>query len=311
MKRICLILLLSLALLLVACTEETTPATENPETTTPSTTDHQPMTLPADQLIQQDEPMTLPSDQLIPEIDSTEPPAEDSKPTDDPQPIEPPAEDSKPTDDPQPIEPPAEDSKPTDNPQPIEPPAEDSKPTDDPQPIEPPADIYVDYGLLTIENYDEYLSFLKNTVLPTTFVPYETVSVLGAFDSFVCLSDAKVGNYSHYIYNMVDETGMEFILYVEYNRNGPELTPLPIIDDIDPANMRQTLSSQKGRYLYEGIEYTFISTGLMSITWEDQGHIFTLFTDELASYPNADTLIAKLLDLSQVHNALSAFALPA
>ena len=279
MKRICLILLLSLALLLVACTEETTPATENPETTTPSTTDHQPMTLPADQLIQQDEPMTLPSDQLIPEIDSTEPPAEDSKPTDDPQPIEPPAE--------------------------------DSKPTDDPQPIEPPADIYVDYGLLTIENYDEYLSFLKNTVLPTTFVPYETVSVLGAFDSFVCLSDAKVGNYSHYIYNMVDETGMEFILYVEYNRNGPELTPLPIIDDIDPANMRQTLSSQKGRYLYEGIEYTFISTGLMSITWEDQGHIFTLFTDELASYPNADTLIAKLLDLSQVHNALSAFALPA
>ena len=246
MKQHILIILLCAVMLLAACAESATPATEAPRADAPTSPTQAPTLPPAN------------------------------------KPVTPSVE--------EPVTPPVEDTAP------MVPPVED--PTGE-------------HPLITIESYDEYLVYLATADLPATFVPYETISALGEFDHFVCLSNGRIGDYSHYMYTLVDETGMELILYVEYHRNGPELTPLPIIDDIDPGNMRKTLSSQRGRYLYEGIEYKYISTGLLSITWEDQGHIFTLFADDLGSYPDrTDTLAGKMMDLSQAKEALSAIELP-
>ena len=258
MKQHILIILLCAVMLLAACAESATPATEAPRAGAPASPTQAPPLPPANK------PVT--------------PPVE--------EPVTPPVEDTAP------MVPPVED--------PVTPPV--APPVEDP---------IGEHPLITIESYDEYLVYLATADLPATFVPYETISALGEFDHFVCLSNGRIGDYSHYMYTLVDETGMELILYVEYNRNGPELTPLPIIDDIDPDNMRKPLSSQRGRYLYEGIEYKYISTGLLSITWEDQGHIFTLFADDLGSYPDrTDTLAGKMMDLSHVQQALEAITLP-
>ena len=214
----------------------------------------------------------------------------DLQPTEpiDPQPTEP--IDPQPTDpiDPQPTEPA--------DPQPIDPSVEDPMPGESPTP--------------SYESYEEYLEFVSTAELPAEFVFYRDIAPLGEFHHFVCLSGGYLGDYSHYMYTLVDESGTELILYVEYNRNGPEIAPLPLIEDIDPENMRQTLSSQRGRYIYEGIEYTYISTGLLNITWEDQGRIFTLSGGNLGSYPNdADTLVGKMMELSRVQEAISALLL--
>jgi hypothetical protein len=272
MKQHILIILLCAVMLLAACAKSAGSATDAPRAGAPTSPTQAPTLPPANK------PVT--------------PPVED------PQPADPPVE--QPVETPEPVVPPVE------TPPPAEPPIEQ------PHPVDPPVEDPIgEHPLITIESYDEYLVYLATADLPATFVPYETISALGEFDHFVCLSNGRIGDYSHYMYTLVDETGMELILYVEYNRNGPELTPLPIIDDIDPDNMRKPLSSQRGRYLYEGIEYKYISTGLLSITWEDQGHIFTLFADDLGSYPDrTDTLAGKMMDLSQAKEALSAIELP-
>ena len=226
-----------------------------------------------------------------------------------PDPIIPPVEQ------PDPIIPPVE------QPDPIVPPVEQPDPiippVEQPDPIIPPVEQPVDPGIgetpaHTIESYEDYCAYLQTADLPAEFVPYETISPLGEFHHIVFLSGGHLlSDYSHYMYTLVDASGTELILYVEYHRNGPELTPLPIIDDINPQDMRHPIVSQRGRYLHEGLEYTYISTGLLSITWEDQGRIFTLYADDLSSYPDrTDTLAGKLMDLSQVKEALSAIELP-
>lgn len=317
MKQHILIVLLCAVMLLAACAKSTGSATDAPRAGAPTSPTQAPTLPPANKPVTPpvEEPVTPPVEDTAPMVPPVEdpvtppvvPPVEEP-PSEEPQPVIPPVED------PQPVDPPVE--QPVETPEPVVPPVETPPPAEppieQPHPVDPPAEDPIgEHPLITIESYDEYLVYLATADLPATFVPYETISALGEFDHFVCLSNGRIGDYSHYMYTLVDETGMELILYVEYHRNGPELTPLPIIDDIDPGNMRKTLSSQRGRYLYEGIEYKYISTGLLSITWEDQGHIFTLFADGLGSYPDrTDTLAGKMMDLSQAKEALSAIELP-
>ena len=271
MKRNVLSLLLCAAMLLSACTAEVPSATEAPQTVGP--------TSPA-------------AEEPTPSAPTAQEPV--ASPEEEPEPLVPPTENAEP------VEPPVE------APKPVEPPVEA------PEPVEPPVEAPEpgETPVTTLENYDEYLAYLATADLPTTFVPYEAIAALGEFHHFVCLSDDRYGDYSHYMYTLVDETGTEFVLYVEFNRNGPVLTPLPIIDDINPQDMRQTLFSNKGRYIHRGIEYKYIRTGLLSITWENQGHIFVLSGDNLGGYPQgADTFVAKLMNLSLAGQALASIGL--
>ena len=81
-----------------------------------------------------------------------------------------------------------------------------SPPLDEPTPsLSPAEDPIGEHPLITIESYAEYLAYLATADLPATFVPYETISALGEFDHFVCLSDGRIGDYSHYMYTLVDE----------------------------------------------------------------------------------------------------------
>ena len=56
--------------------------------------------------------------------------------------------------------------------------------------------------LLTLETYDEYLNFIDNAELPAEFVAYEEISHLGEFKSFVCLSEARLNNFSSCMYTL-------------------------------------------------------------------------------------------------------------
>ena len=271
MKRTLFMLLLCAAVLLAACGEGLAPRADRAAAPTSG----------------------APTESEAPQVPSAGEP-EPAAPAEDPEPVTPPVEE------PEPVTPPVEELEPA------TPPVEESEPME-PSVEDPPLtgeEIATPY----METYGDYLAWLDSTDLPAAFVPYEAISALGEFQHFVCLSG--YGDYSHYMYSLVDETGAEFVLYVEYNRNGPELTPLPIIDDINPDNMRCTQSSQRGRYLYEGLEYKYVSGRLLNITWENEGHIFVLSGDSLGSYPDgADTFLAKLFDLSQASQALNSIDL--
>ena len=317
MKRTGLIFLLCAVMLLAACKEGVTPATEAPRTAAPTTPSSPVATdpTPSKPSIEELTPMLPPAEALTPVLPPVEMPAPGEPPIGDGEPGVPPVD--------APGEPPIGEIVPVEPP--VEVPAPGIPPVEIPVPGEPPVEAptpgepvigegepgYGETPTLTFETYEEYCSYLQTADLPAEFVPYEAIAPLGEFHHFVCLSVAQWGDYSHYMYTLVDDSGTELILYVEYNRNGPEIAPLPLIEDINPENMRQTLSSQRGRYIYEGIEYKYISTGLLSITWEDQGRIFTLSADHLGGYPEGvDTLAARMMDLSQVQEALTVIALP-
>ena len=304
MKQHILIILLCAVMLLAACAKSTGSATDAPRAGAPTSPTQAPTLPPANKPVTPpvEDPVTPPVEEPVtPPVEEPVTPPENYPVTlPDEYPVTPPVE--------EPVTPPVE--------EPVTPPEEEPVTPPENYPVTLPLEQPIEPGIgelpsLIFETYEEYCNYVQNADLPAEFVPYEAISPLGQFDHFVFLSSAHYGDYSHYMYTVIDESGTELILYVEYNRNGPELTPLPIIDDIDPDNMRKPLSSQRGRYLYEGIEYKYISTGLLSITWEDHGHIFTLFADDLGSYPDrTDTLAGKMMDLSQAKEALSAIELP-
>ena len=153
---------------------------------------------------------------------------------------------------------------------------------------------------VTIETYSEYLSYLSASKLPEEFVTYSSISQFGTFKRFVCLSDSRYGDYSHYMYKLVDETGTEVTLYIECGRQSVTTTQLPLIASVNTQDMRRLSTTEKGRYLHGGVEYTYLSGKLYSIAWEDGGRTFKLACDSMfSSYPEGvNTAIELLMDVN-------------
>ena len=157
-----------------------------------------------------------------------------------------------------------------------------------------------------IDSYEEYVKFVGVADLPEKFVEYKAISQFGKFVSFVRLSNEYEGDYSHYMYELVDESGIEVVLYVECGRNGPDTEELPLIDAVNINNMRRLTAGEKGRYVHKGVEYTYIEGRLHTISWEGNGRVFVLTSDSFGDYPvGTNTLVEELMDTSNTEMVIA------
>ena len=166
--------------------------------------------------------------------------------------------------------------------------------------------------LLTINLYPNYLSFVEETELPDTFVQYDNIKQFGSFCQFICLSNAKIGDYSHYMYVLKDDSGSEFSLYIERDRAfSADLPQLKILSTANTTNMRDLTTSESGIYICNGINYTYLSGKLHTISWEKNGTKFKIAGDVLKSYPEiaSSTAVGQLMNAQDAENVISSISL--
>lgn len=161
--------------------------------------------------------------------------------------------------------------------------------------------------LLTLETYDEYLNFIGSAELPAEFVAYEEISNLGEFQSFVCLSESRINDYSSCMYTLFDESQSEFVLYVDIGSK-ETIPSASTVTTIDGSNMRSLVNStDSGSFVVSGMEYKYVDGKLHTISWFKDNVRYTLF-DSLGDYPEntTTTAVAKLLDLETAASCLDA-----
>lgn len=152
--------------------------------------------------------------------------------------------------------------------------------------------------LLTLDTYDEYLDFIGSAELPAEFVEYEDISYLGEFQSFICLSEARVNDFSSCMYTLFDESQSEFLLYVDIGSQ--EAIPSEsTVTAVNGNNMRSLVNStDSGSFVVSGMEYKYLGGKLHTISWFKDNVRYTLF-NSLGDYPEntTTTAVAKLLNL--------------
>ena len=163
--------------------------------------------------------------------------------------------------------------------------------------------------LLTLDTYDEYLDFIGSAELPAEFVEYEDISYLGEFQSFICLSEARVNDFSSCMYTLFDESQSEFLLYVDIGSQ--EAIPSEsTVTDINGSNMRSLVNStDSGSFIVSGMEYKYVGGKLLSISWFKDNVRYTLSGDSmLGDYPEnaTTTAVAKLMNIETAASCLDA-----
>lgn len=161
--------------------------------------------------------------------------------------------------------------------------------------------------LLTLETYDEYLDFIGNAELPAEFVTYEEISHLGEFQSFVCLSEARVNDFSSCMYTLFDESQSEFVLSVDIGSQ--EAIPSEsTVTAVNRSNMRSLVNcTDSGSFIVSGMEYKYVGGKLLSIAWFKDNVRYTLSGDSiLGDYPEnaTTTAVAKLMNIETAASCL-------
>lgn len=163
--------------------------------------------------------------------------------------------------------------------------------------------------LLTLNTYDEYLNFIGSAELPAEFVAYEEISNLGEFKSFVCLSEARVNDFSSCMYTLFDESQSQFVLYVDIGSQ-ETVPPVSTVTAVNRSNMRSLVNSiDSGSFVVSGMEYKYLGGKLHTISWFKDNVRYTLSGDSmLGDYPEntTTTAVAKLLDLETAASCLDA-----
>lgn len=156
----------------------------------------------------------------------------------------------------------------------------------------------VERPLLTIESVEEYTKILNTEKMPNDFVKYESISKLGAFRSLVFLSNTAGGDYSSYMYNLVDTTGYEIALYINHDVSNSPTVSADSMTSVDTSDMRHVAEKKSGTYVNQGLIYKYVSGELLSVSWTDHGISYRLCgSSMLSNYPSSDlTFVGKLLN---------------
>ena len=161
--------------------------------------------------------------------------------------------------------------------------------------------------LLTIESIEVYQKFLNQSRLPENFVQYEKISQLGNFVNLVFLSDTSAGDFSSYMYSLVDDSDYEISLYVNSNTTADnESTNNIDISSINSNDMRQLSGASSGKYAQGELVYKYVSGKLLSIAWNSEGISYKLCgSSMLSDYPStSSTVVGQLLNSNNASAAL-------
>ena len=164
----------------------------------------------------------------------------------------------------------------------------------------------VEKPLLTIVSIEDYNKLINTQKIPTTFVRLESIEQLGEFVSLVFLSDAYAGDFSSYMYTLVDTVGYEVALYINSDESSSLTTSSDSITSVNTSDMRYIAEQKSGIYVTERLVYRYVSGKLLSISWVADGINYTLCGDPLFyDYPiTASTFLSKLMTKSYADEAI-------
>lgn len=167
---------------------------------------------------------------------------------------------------------------------------------------------HMELAEVRLDGYDEYLSGLESLDLPNNFVYYDSICQFGVFDAFV----VGLGDYSKYIYFLIDDSGNELTLYIE-EHSDETISSENIVMNISSNDMRflDTKSQKNSAYFQGDLKYCYVYGNLLSVEWVQNGLKFTLYADYLHQYPNIDTtLTGKLLNKGLASTAYETYIAP-
>lgn len=171
------------------------------------------------------------------------------------------------------------------------------------------SDVFVDFGPFGCYNgLADYERFMEKYTMPDGFVRYEDVSEFGDINALYFTSDGYEGDYSRYVYCLVDKHGREMGLCIFQNKDDYE----PFIvgeltnEDINPTDMRQLKEMKNGIYEIDGMKYQYSDGELYGISWTAAGIGYLLrgISDEYLPSTQETTVVQKLLNLETASDTL-------
>lgn len=157
--------------------------------------------------------------------------------------------------------------------------------------IEASNEYEVEYPLESIDSVEEYNEFLTEKSIEQKFLSYSMLRKIGEFEGITFLSNAKVGDYSNYMYELCDASGYTLYLYVKIG-NSEDNEKVVSEERVDPHDLRKLNDKSSGTYVCEDYEYRYVNGELLSIRWENGAYSFVLSGETmLSNYPETQTTI--------------------
>ena len=167
-----------------------------------------------------------------------------------------------------------------------------------------------DEPLLGFYNISSYTKFVSKTDLPEDFVHYDDIKALGEFKEVVFLCDAENGDFSHYMYSLVDKNAGEFTLYVDKKPFYESEHTKNVITEVDKSDMRSLDTEISGTYQQDNLRYVFISGKLISIEWKSGDWYYTISSIDDLKEDTSKANISKLFNLETAPDLIASVAKP-
>lgn len=162
------------------------------------------------------------------------------------------------------------------------------------------------FGLYSKGEYDKYVA---DTTLPVSFVSYDELSHIGAFDSVVFLENANELKYNSYMYTLI---GSNEKIYIYIYHSGAKETIStnyqPVITTHSNTDLRYLSDTTSGIYIEGDAKYTYVLGNLHTIEWTTSNVTYVMYTsDGLSKYNSGNCFINSMLNKEEVASAISYF----
>ncbi len=149
---------------------------------------------------------------------------------------------------------------------------------------------------VTIEDYDEYISFITSMGMPDSFVTYDELSFLGSFKAFICPPFASAKELTQYIYDFKDSNGYDIAIDIRPIKNTISTDNILMLDDV--KDYRYLSSDERGVFTTNGLTYQYLRGELSCIEFKYNDMQFVISGNGMLSdYPvnGEDTFMSRLL----------------
>ena len=159
---------------------------------------------------------------------------------------------------------------------------------------------------VTIEDYDEYVSFITSMGMPDSFMTYEELSFLGNFQTFICEPFTTGDECKEYIYVVEDDNGYSVMLSIELAEK-ELVTENYIFMSDNISDYRFVEYDNVVHSIVNDLKYSYARGKLFAITalFGNIKIVMTISGGRFENYPvnGEDTFMSKLLSADTAKGA--------
>ncbi len=167
----------------------------------------------------------------------------------------------------------------------------------------------VEHEVFGLYSEDEYEKYVVDTTLPDSFVSYDELSHIGAFDSVVFLENANELKYNSYMYTLIG-TNEKIYIYVYHSGVNESISTndQSVIMTHSNTDLRSLSDTTSGIYIEGDAKYTYVLGNLHTIEWTTSNVTYVMYTsDGLSKYNSGNYFINSMLNKEKVASAISYF----